>query len=531
MTHGWAYKVIVSFGRPLSKNVRKNLISNLSNNTAKMVMPRLFFLIIAIATIAAIDVADSLEQNHGSYQYKIIPADVLENNIDRGQVNYDWVCIIGDLNLSNRKFKSISITNSVIEGTVSFLNSKFSEKADFKRSNFFKDALFYKTIFYEIADFDGAHFHQEANFSESNFLGGGDFDRVIFGKNASFVASHFDNFATFHQSEFYGKSQFYLSEFDGLYANFGSTQFCDDVNFASTQFNSFASFVNSKMLKQADFHASKFHDGVNFGWSNFKGKARFDRSHFSEDAQFSNIRFIEKVDFRSCKFDGPCFYQNTSFDDDALFDQVQFESPSDFNRSHFDRNLSMNGTKTSTMLFEGTTFNSDSRLYLSKANIDRFMVKWESIKDILVYDSSAYLSLVKNYRDLGWPEADDCYYQYRKIAQSIKKWELSKILDILAYFTCGYGVKVDRPLLCSLFVILGCTMIFWVGNGLKHYAAKVKATSIYDSLYFCLSIFFTVPVQDIKPVGRYRYIPIILRGLAWLLFALFIATLGKVMIK
>jgi hypothetical protein len=309
------------------------------------------------------------------------------------------------------------------------------------------------------------------------------------------------------------------------------TQFHEKADFVGTQFTSFLSFVKSKTEKDADFHASEFRSGVNFGEMSCLGQARFDRSHFSEDSQFRSINFSNDADFRSVTFDGSSFFKDTRFGDDALFDNAQFNSPSDFNGTRFGKDLAMNGTKISTMVFEGAIFNSSSRLFLSKADINRLMIRWALIKDILVYDSSAYLSLVRNYRDLGLSEADDCYYQYRKITQDLKSWGPSKILDILAYVTCGYGVRVERPLLCSLFIILGCMTVLWIGDGLKHHAIKDQSTSMYDSLYYCLAIFFTIPLPDLKPVGRYRYVPVLLRALGWTLFALLIATLGKVMIK
>jgi hypothetical protein len=70
-----------------------------------------------------------------------------------------------------------------------------------------------------------------------------------------------------------------------------------------------------------------------------------------------------------------------------------------------------------------------------------------------------------------------------------------------------------------------------MGNGLQHSTNKEKRTSLYDALYYCLAIFFTIPLPDLKPAGRYRYVPLILRAIAWTLFALLIATLGKVMIR
>lgn len=86
-------------------------------------------------------------------------------------------------------------------------------------------------------------------------------------------------------------------------------------------------------------------------------------------------------------------------------------------------------------------------------------------------------------------------------------------------------------MLGSLFPIVVCTTILWAGRGLRSPANIEKKTSFYDALYYCLAVFFTIPLPDLKPAGKYGYVPVILRAIAWTLFALLIATLGKVMIK
>ena len=241
--------------------------------------------------------------------------------------------------------------------------------------------------------------------------------------------------------------------------------------------------------------------------------------------------FNDTADFMSAKFDGPSFFNDTIFHGNALFDSAQFLGPSDFTDVEFDKDLAMNSTKISTMVLDGSTFSAGSRLFLGKADINRLMVEWSQIENILVYDTSAYLSLVKNYRDMGTSDADDCYYQFRKRTQDLRTFGWAKLLDMLANITCGYGVRADRPVICSLFLILLCSSILWFGKGLRIPSDKERRTAYYDSIYYCLAIFFTIPLPDLKPAGRYRYVPVFLRAISWTLFALLIATLGKVMIK
>ena len=79
----------------------------------------------------------------------------------------------------------------------------------------------------------------------------------------------------------------------------------------------------------------------------------------------------------------------------------------------------MNSTKIARMVLDGSAFGNGSRLYLAKADINRLIVSWSQIRDILSFDTAAYLSLIKNYKDLGQSnDANECYYEYRYLNQA-----------------------------------------------------------------------------------------------------------------
>jgi hypothetical protein len=464
-------------------------------------------------------------------QYEKISArDILDKAANSPMI-YDHVVVIGDLELKNNEYKEINITNSLIEGNASFSGSTFSGGAIFRNTTFLKAAEFAKSRFNGEADFNHSHFCGAANFSESRFIEGATFDYTTFDKTADFSVNSFEKSGSFSNAIFAGDALFFLSQFNGVYANFESTQFLKNVDFDSITFSTFLSFAESKIDKNADFHGCRFGDRLNFLNSTFLGYTNFARCHFTEESNFRGIRFNNTSDFSNAKFDGPSFFNNTKFYGNAIFDGAQFLGPSDFSYAQFDKNIAMNNTKISTMVLERANFNPTSHLFLAKADINRLMVKWSQIKDIFFFDTSAYLSLVKNYRDMGTSDADDCYYQFRSLTQDSRSWGWAKILDILANITCGYGVRADRPVICSLFLVLGCTVILWVGRGLRSPTIKDKTTSFYDALYYCLAVFFTIPLPDLKPAGKYRYVSVTLRAIGWTLFALLIATLGKVMIK
>lgn len=455
----------------------------------------------------------------------------LENSGEGSAIIYDHIKLMGDLELNQPTYKSLKITNSIIEGNISAPGVSFNEKVDCTNTSFCKKATFFGANFGGEVDFSKSRFYGDANFSQSKFIEGATFDHNIFDRTASFSASEFDKFGSFYNSTFKGKAEFDLAQFNGAYANFESAKFMESANFGASQFNTYLSCANAKFTKIVDFHVTQFGFGSNFINATFLGSARFDKCKFVRDTEIRRAYFNKSANFSSALFDGPSFFDYTQFHRNAIFDSVQFMGPSDFSDAQFDKDLDMNSTKISTMVLDNATFNAESHLYLAKADISRFMVKWSMIKDILSFDGSAYLSLVKNYKDLGLSEGDDCYYQYRLLSQDSKIWSWSKIYDVLAQITCGYGVRPDRPVICSLFLIILCTSILFIGNGLRSPSNKDKKTPLYDSLYYCLAIFFTIPLPDYKPQGRYRYVAVFLRALSWTLFALLIGTLSKVMIK
>lgn len=161
---------------------------------------------------------------------------------------------------------------------------------------------------------------------------------------------------------------------------------------------------------------------------------------------------------------------------------------------------------------------------------------------ILAWEPGAYLALVENYRRLGWSEdEDDCYYQYRMLDQAGKNWGWSKIIDILAGITCGYGVRPGYAVAWSLLTILAFGLVFWRGDGIRRSSKPLhgpaeedslpERVTIRNALFFSTMVFLSQGPIDFLPVGRHRYY-VILEGITgWLLLALFLVSLGRVMIR
>ncbi|MCW3129924.1 MAG: potassium channel family protein [Methanophagales archaeon] len=163
------------------------------------------------------------------------------------------------------------------------------------------------------------------------------------------------------------------------------------------------------------------------------------------------------------------------------------------------------------------------------------IVSWSSLENALVFDGPTYIKLIKNFREMEqFEDADDAYYQYRRLTQTNKKWSLSKLGDIFMWVSCGYGVKPHYTIICGVVIILIFSFIYWFGEGirrLKEIDGDDNRVSFWDALYFSMVTFTTVGYGDWYPVDRYRKFVMIEGLVGWLTLALFLVTLANVMIR
>jgi hypothetical protein len=158
------------------------------------------------------------------------------------------------------------------------------------------------------------------------------------------------------------------------------------------------------------------------------------------------------------------------------------------------------------------------------------MVDWSYIQNIISFDNSAYLALIKNYKDLGrGNDANDCYYEYRYLSQSRKEIGFSKFLDVVAWLACGYGVRPNYTLLCGASVIFLFSIVYLTGRGVEGFQNIHGLELFAGSLYFS-TIAFTANSKGLPLRGRYKYLGIVEGIIGWLLMALFLVTLGRVII-
>jgi hypothetical protein len=179
--------------------------------------------------------------------------------------------------------------------------------------------------------------------------------------------------------------------------------------------------------------------------------------------------------------------------------------------------------------------------------VNRNPLSWDQIKDHFVYDDIAYLSLVKNFKELGnFEDADDCYFQFRSESQDKKPWShSSKYSDILSKLAFGYGVHPEYALSWMFILILVFTGIYGLGNGIQestNYTCpciiekteqrkSMKDRFVYG-FYFGLMVFtFQSRAGKLRPTGYYKWIAITEGIFGLLLFGLFIVSLSDILIR
>jgi uncharacterized protein YjbI with pentapeptide repeats len=425
--------------------------------------------------------------------------------------------------LKNSSFEGVTFAGEVfLDGTaldnVSFNNAHFLAESDFSNTSIvncsFMGAVFEKPVF-----FDSSEFYSDVSFADS-----------IFGKDTSFKGAIFMGDAEFNWTTF------------GYYSYFAGAQFLGRALFSDAEFQDALDFSSARLAGRASFFQSEFQGWAGFDESAFEGNATFQQADFQDMSSFGNATFDCEADFNLAHFNGAAYFFRVRFQDDVFFGLAKFEEVAGFKGASFEKNLNMKGISGPLFIMENALFGESSKINLIDADYTRLWAHWREIRAHLVYDPGAYLALVDNYRRLGWHDDEDsCYYDYRRLDQASKGLGWSKAIDVLAWLSCGYGVRPAYAMVWAAFVILMFACIYWAGNGIRRSAKPLQGLSEVDpvpervtvknALFFSTMIFLSRGPIDFLPVGRYRYCVILEGMLGWLLLALFLVTLGRIMIR
>lgn len=450
--------------------------------------------------------------------------------------------IAGDLNLS-------ALPEARAESVLELINCTVSS-ASFEGVTLNKDVVLWGTTFRK-ANFDHAVFLENAvisntTFEDTSFNGTSfrklaTFDGTLFKKSVSFADAQFNKDASFSWVHFLGDANFNYTAFDG-YCYFSSARFQGLASFSDVAFRGVSDFSLANFSSKAYFIRSRFEGAASFSDAFFGGLAQFGLARFQALSSFGSAVFAGEANFALARFEDAAYFSEARFRDNALFSLAKFDNIASFQGASFGGDLILKGAHISTFLIERGVYGPRVRIILNDTDFIRLRAPWREIGDRVVWDPGTYLALIQNYHTLGWSaDEDDCYYKYRRLNQAGKPLGWSKAIDVLAWLSCGYGVRPSYAVVWSLLTILAFALVFWRGDGIRRSARPLQGSVEVDpvperatfrnALFFSTMIFLSQGPIDFLPVARHRYYVIIEGILGWLLLALFLVTLGRVMIR
>jgi hypothetical protein len=397
---------------------------------------------------------------------EVYASEILDK-IQKGEdIELDGYNIKGDLDLSQLDLQEDEKDRRIVAPSISMKNCGFYGELYFSHSNFKKTIDFSESHFEGDASFSGCHFEKDVNFGGSHFEG-----------DVYFLRSHFEGDGDFRRSHFEGEAYFTDARFEGN-----------------------GDFMRSHFKEEAYFMRSHFEGDASFNESHFEGDAYFMRSHFERDADFSRSQFDKMISFASTGKD----------------------------RTICGKSLNLDNCKIYSMYIDADFSDPSQRqISLRYPDLNHLFVRWESIKDHIQFDGSAYLALVKNFNNLElFNDADRCYYQYRTVRRKEHlEGIIPKLLDYVAWIAYGYGVRPGNPLILSLGLFLISIFIFLLGFGLQE-----PLGSMINATYLSVFVFTSSPKTD-PLTGLYGIWGMIERIAGWLLMACFLVVLAKKTIR
>jgi uncharacterized protein YjbI with pentapeptide repeats len=370
----------------------------------------------------------------------------------------------------------IQITDSVIDGDVNFNDTIFKRAVNFRGSKFNGNTYFIRSQFDGSTYFDKAWFMEEVYFIGSRFNSDAYFLGARFKRSSYFFWSKFNYTTSFKDSQFSEECLFSVSQFNRG-ADFFESNFNEYTDFTRTQFNEGAYFADAKFNGIVEFEESQF-IGANFQRCQFNSTSNFMGFQSREESTFRDAKFISTASFEGSNFNGFSDFSNSVFNEEASFNDARFNGRTYFECSRFKDDA----------LFEGADFNCT--LYLTRTKYDKLYIRWHNIND-LAYDDAAYLSLMENFKKLGYlVDYDNCYFEYRKEHRGqnwsgnyhgmppIEEW-IRKRIDVVLELTYGYGKKPLYPLVWSI----GTILLFGAFWGIIGQRRREIAMDEYSSMW------------------------------------------------
>jgi hypothetical protein len=303
---------------------------------------------------------------------------------------------------------------------------------------------------------------EQLHFNHTIFQGSVNFNNVEFNGDAYFRLSKFNREAHFRSSKFNRVSSFFL------------TTFCRNIDFTGTIFNDTAGFYDSIFTNStcyADFGSAKFNGIAEFGYSKFN----------SSYVNFDSCKFNSNANFLGSKINSSTYFTHSEFNGIANFSDSKFTKVTSFNGSQFIKEA----------LFEGADL--DCTLYLTRTKYDKLYIRWRDIKN-LGYDDAAYLSLIDNFKRLGYfNDANDCYFAYMDNSKPTLSYYVAKSL--------GFGVRSDYIVEFAILTLIIFGFFYSYGYYMDPRSRTSYKRAFFLSLMFSAMALFSLP-REVFPSGN-----------------------------
>jgi hypothetical protein len=309
---------------------------------------------------------------------------------------------------------------------------------------------------------------------------------------------------------------------------FIDTQFDEYTTFAFIKFENDTYFDGANFFAYTDFGKSQFFKNASFRYSQFKGDLDIERAKFLGDLYFNDSDFIGYADFADTLFFNYTCFEGCNFRDDVGFEGCSFYQDINFSRAKFDRYVYFNNA------------NIKGKMNLINTKLFIFLIDWNLVKGHILYDGSAYMQLIRNFKELEqFQDADDCYYQYRLEKQSLEPFGLNKLIDIFAFISCGYGVRFSHTIFSAIAVIILFCIYFALKERTFNLRGKLLRAKIIEITFFSAMILLSLPA-DWYPFKDNKYIKykkinlyaiILERLIGWCLMLILIGVLTRIMIR
>jgi uncharacterized protein YjbI with pentapeptide repeats len=390
---------------------------------------------------------------------------------------------------NNANFNLINILKSC-----DFDSAEFAGMADFRNANFKGEAKFIRTIFKDTAHFEDV-IYNVLNYEGPHFLGEAYFKRIDNNKSSNQANQRFSfrnarcygytdfSYANLANSEiktsvFSKKVDFIGTNFTGQNAYFSGTQFSGQVDLSKTHFYAGkAVFQDTEFDDMADFSYANFIKSSNFNGANFTNKVLFEASNFTGKATFQSAQFHKEGNFKNSNFGKEIDLSNSHFFKDGIFRDSKFDGLVNLNHVRFDGDVDLGKS----------VFGDKAQLHLDETKYGKIYLRWEQIKgglfkdSLLFYNEEAFLSLIQNYKSLGWiGDANECYLEYRKHARQSLPGILL-IPDVFLWAFYGYGVKPEWTIFWSVVLVFAFGLFYWRNEGSKIESAIIFSGTVFLS--------------------------------------------------